>query len=268
MPTLKFTDPQHLRADQYRDSSNLDARITLHERFSINPYGWQRWVYDQLEVPPNGRILEIGCGPGNLWQENQDRLREDWIFVLSDLSSGMLQKAKSNLQTSQYQFCAADIQNLPFPADNFDVVIANHMLYHIPDRVQALGEIHRVIKPGSLLYAATNGDTHLQELDQLIHQIDPYLIQNNWTSGFSLENGAQQLQELFHNVELSLFQDGLVVNEIEPLVAYIASMNFTSDQKLSADQRNALSEYINDVLAKDGLIHITKSPGMFIAEKG
>jgi len=53
--------------DQYVDSARLKARIALHERFSVNKYGWLRWVFDQFELPEQCRILDVGCGTGALW---------------------------------------------------------------------------------------------------------------------------------------------------------------------------------------------------------
>ena len=81
---------QEYLACQYRNASNLNARIDLHQRFSTNKYGWQRWIFDQLDLPLQCRILELGCGPGNLWLENLDRIPESWDIVLSDFSAGML----------------------------------------------------------------------------------------------------------------------------------------------------------------------------------
>ncbi len=50
---------------QYRDDQNLNARIALHARFSTNPYGWQRWVFDILE---RAGLPCSSAGPGaGLW---------------------------------------------------------------------------------------------------------------------------------------------------------------------------------------------------------
>ena len=54
----------YLREVQYRDDTNLNARSAFHELFSVNPGGLQRWVFDQLGLPAQERILEVGCGPG------------------------------------------------------------------------------------------------------------------------------------------------------------------------------------------------------------
>ncbi|HKI53048.1 MAG TPA: hypothetical protein VJ987_02910, partial [Anaerolineales bacterium] len=60
----KFTDQNYLKTDQYKDSTNLNARVELHNRFSTNQYGWFNWVFDALmNLPANAKILELGCGP-------------------------------------------------------------------------------------------------------------------------------------------------------------------------------------------------------------
>ena len=91
-----ISDRRYL-SDQYRDAANLNARITLHLRFSTNPYGWMRWVFDRIDLPPACRILELGCGPGGLWSENSGRIPERWRATLTDSSIGMVRRARENL---------------------------------------------------------------------------------------------------------------------------------------------------------------------------
>jgi hypothetical protein len=69
-----FTDQTYLREEQYRTDENLRARIDLHRRFSTNPERWHRWVFDRFAFAPDARILEVGCGPAELWSENRDRI--------------------------------------------------------------------------------------------------------------------------------------------------------------------------------------------------
>ena len=163
----KFTDQEYLKTDQYKDSSNLDARVEIHKRFSTNPYGWFNWVFDTLlKIPANATILELGSGPAYLWKECSNRIPTGWDITLSDLSSGMVDAAWRNLVVTgrNFKFKEIDAQSIPFEDETFDAVIANFMLYHVPDRPQAIAEIKRVLKPGGHLIAATVGDHHLQEM--------------------------------------------------------------------------------------------------------
>mgnify|MGYP001172912111 CR=1 FL=1 len=166
-----FTDQAHLTGVQYKDASNLEARIRLHREFSINPYPFQRWYFDHLDLPDSAHVLEVGTGSGALWQENADRIPPDWKVTLTDLSPGMLADAETALSRHRpFIFRQADAQDLSFPNASFDAVLANHMLYHVPDRPRALSELQRVLRPRGRLYAATHGAGHLKELQELLRE--------------------------------------------------------------------------------------------------
>jgi ubiquinone/menaquinone biosynthesis C-methylase UbiE len=163
----KFNDPQYLKNNQYHDASNLDARVVIHQRFSPNPYGWFKWVFDHLlKLPQNARILELGCGHANLWKENVDRIPAGWNITLSDLSPGMVDAAWRNLVVTgrPFKFEEIDAQSIPYAAEMFDAVVANHMLYHLHNRPKGLADIKRVLKPGGCLFAATVGEQYLKEM--------------------------------------------------------------------------------------------------------
>jgi hypothetical protein len=85
--------------EQYKTPNNVQVRADLHARFSTNPYGFHRWAFDQYEFPEGARILELGCGLGDLWWENRDRILPDWQAALSDFSMGMLRPCHGTWRT-------------------------------------------------------------------------------------------------------------------------------------------------------------------------
>jgi SAM-dependent methyltransferase len=271
--TSDAPDKQYLATQQYRDSSNLNARGSLHARFGTNHYPWFRWVFDQaLSVAPaNADILEVGAGPAGLWRENLDRLPADWRVTLTDLSQGMVTEQRVALRDhSAFQSAVADVEALPFSGGSFDLVIANHMLYHVPNRPKAIAELRRVLRPGGALLAATNGAHNMRELDDLIHAVTPDAVSAEWRASFrhpfTLENGGEQLASAFQDIEIRRYEDGLDVTEVEPLVAYILSID-TPAFRLPETQA-AFQIRIRDLLAAhDGMFHITKSVGMFVARR-
>ena len=262
-----ISERDYLRQTQYRDSTNFQDRVSIHARFSTNPQSWHRWVFDHFGFAPGSRLLELGCGPGLLWRVNRDRL-PDWAISLSDFSPGMVGETRAHLAgAGRFTFLAADAQALPFPAGSFDGVIANHMLYHVPDRPAAFAEIRRVLRPGGRLFAATNGPGHMHELAALVQRFNPALpfwrLSAQFAVNFGLENGPAQLAPFFPTVTRDDFADGLVVTEAEPLVAYTFSM--FGNRGLGTEHRAAFRAFLDAELAAHGPIHITKEAGLFEA---
>ena len=263
----KFTDQQYLKTDQYKDSSNLDARVEIHKRFSTNPYGWFNWLFDVLtKLPADAKILELGSGPAHLWRECASRIPASWDITLSDLSSGMVYAAWRNLVVTgrAYNFKEIDAQSIPFADETFDAVIANFMLYHVPDRPKALSGIKRVLKPGGHLIAATVGENHMREALHWTRQVRGDAFARPSVE-FTLENGFEQLASVFSNVTLIRYPDGLKVTEAKPLIAYILSNVPKGD--LVESELNTVEMELSEELRTKGEISITKDSGLFEAIK-
>jgi ubiquinone/menaquinone biosynthesis C-methylase UbiE len=263
----RLTDQEYLLSEQYGNADNLNARIALHRRFSTNKRGWNPWAFDQLDLSAHGEILDVGCGPCDLWVDNVDRIPDGWHIVLSDLSSGMLGQARDNLRDCGrvFTYWCADAQAIPFADERFDIVIANHMLYHVPDRARAISEMHRVLKPGGRLYTATNGHAHLRELREWIARFDPQAQELDAAMEFGLDRGGkEQLARHFAEVEIRRYPDGLVVTEVAPFVAYALSTSHADAIRASLQRFVRLAE---DEIASAGAIRITKDVGLFVATK-
>ena len=252
---------------QYGTSDNLDARSALHARFSTNPYGWFRWVYEQFDLRPGNCALELGCGTDELWARNAERLPLDVRFLLTDLSQGMLERAAQTLADLRMAvtFAPVDAQHLPYPDGRFDVVIANHMLYHVPDRALALAEIARVLAPGGRFYATTIGQAHMAELRTLSGALGPGLERfgGRPLAGFTLEDGPAQVARVLAGVEVRRYPDELRVTAIEPLLAYYRSMGFDD----LAPHLDRLEQHLQRLLAAEGAITISKDSGMILDRK-
>ena len=264
----RLTDPEYLKNDQYKDSTNLDARAMIHKRFSTNPQGWMNWVFDHLlKLSEDAKILELGCGPGYLWKENFDRIPPGWRITLSDLSPGMLDDAWRNLVVTgrAFQFKEIDAQSIPFEDESFEAVIANHMLYHVPDRPKAITEMKRVLKPQGHLFATTVGQNHLKEMANWTRRVNPGTDFVSFGSPFTLENGLEQLRPVFSEVMLSHYPDNLHVTEIEPIIAFIRSTLYATE--VSKEELGKLQSELEKELKERGSIVITKDSGLFEAVK-
>jgi ubiquinone/menaquinone biosynthesis C-methylase UbiE len=264
--TSGMTNREYLVEHQYRDAGNLEARIRFYERFSVNTRGWLPWVFDRLRLPPDARVLDVGCGTGVLWSENRVRVPPGWDVVLGDLSPGMIDAARRSLGEERFLYRVVDAQELPFEDDRFDGVIANHMLFHVPDRARALRELRRVLTPGGRLYASTNGRTSRPGLAAWVRKAANR--EGTPPTGhtdldlFSLETGESQLRGVFTQVVMYRYDDALEITEIEPLIDYVQS---TSAMALEPDSLPALRRAVAAEIERHGCLRLPKNTGMFEA---
>ena len=254
-------DPQSL-ATQYATSANLAARIALHQRFSTNPYGLQRWIFDRLQLQPRQRVLEIACGAGSLWRENLERVPAELGLVLSDFSIAMVETTRQVLPEAGFVNCALPV--LPFADESFDLVIANHMLYHVGERQRGLAEIRRVLRRGGALFAATNGVDHLRELKELMREFE--IDAHDVSASFTLENAEEQLRAVFGDIVRDEYADTLRVTDPEALLRYVASVSVRGAEvveKRANEMRSAIARG-----TRDGAFYVAKSTGSFLARSG
>ena len=266
MATTGISDSARLLREQYKDGSNLSARIRLHQRFSTNRYGQMRWMFDRIRIAEDARVLELGCGTGVLWRGSVEVPR-GWRVILTDMSGGMLQETRAHLARlgRAFTYMQADAQSIPFRDESFDAVIANHMLYHVPDIARALDEVRRVLKPGGFCYAATMGVANMREMNDLSARFFSIPRMTESAARFGLESGEAYMRRAFSEVTLERYPDSLVITEAAPLMDYICSMRVRS--RITDEQIAALRQQVEHEIATHGEIRMTKDSGVFIARR-
>lgn len=251
--------------EQYKNAKNLNDRISLHEKYSTNSQGWFNWLFEKIDFSKVNRLLELGCGNGKLWQENNIDLRNREIF-LSDISEGMVEEVRNKLG-SDFNCIVVDAEKIPFKDAYFDSIIANHVLFYLNDLNQGLKEISRVLKPNGVLYCSTYGSNHMKEITDIVQSFDSRVNLSNHSlyDVFGLENGESILKEYFISVQRMDYQDSLEITESKPLIDYIMSCHGNQNEILGP-KLNEFKEYIEELLVNNGKIIVTKQAGLFICE--
>ena len=257
-----INDPAAVR-NQYSTADKLNTRISIHSKYSTNKQGFGNWIVSHYQVREGMSVLELGCGTGGMWAGQQDIISRCAEFILSDFSEGMLGKARETLRGySGIKYKTIDIQDIPFDKETFDVVIANMMLYHVPDLSRGLREVRRVLKKNGTFYCATYGENGIMEYIRRL--FEAYPVQNHTSKSFTLQNGEKKLSPFFPDIKKVLYEDALEVTDAEDMADYIYSLAGMSDlQKIPRDEvRRVLEKNM-----RDGILHVPKEYGMFIAKK-
>lgn len=250
---------------QYQNASNINARIALHRDYSTNQEGWFRWLFQFLSFFPGMRILELGCGNGDLWTENLEQIPKDVSIVLSDSSEGMVHEVQRKLgNDDRFSFGVFDMDHIPFEDSAFDAVIANHVLFYSPAIDATLQEICRVMKPKATFFCSTYGHNHMKEITQLVQRFNPEirLSSDALYEVFGLENGEEILSSVFSLVSCHRYKDSIWLNEAEPLISYILSCH-GNQNRLLLNHYKEFNEYVQQEVSSG--FEITKDAGLFIA---
>ncbi len=255
--------------EQYKNANNLKVRIGLHKKYSTNPEGWYSWIFRQIPISEDVKILDLGCGNGELWRTNTEKLPPGLSLILSDLSPGMIKDAKKHLRgvAGKKQFQVFDAAAIPAEDNAFDLVLANHMLFYVKDRKKVLEEVARVLRPGGTFFCSTYGANHMKEVSLLAKGFDERiaLAEVNLNEVFGLENGARQLEPFFEGIERLQHEDTLHADRVGPILEYILSCHGNQHDYLK-DRYEEFCSYLEKKRQKNGELIITKEAGAFLCK--
>lgn len=203
---------------QYRTEAPLETRRAVWQDSEDGRNPADRAAAAICAARPSA-VLEVGCGTGG-FAERVSTQNPGVRVVATDLSPRFVElTAARGVET-----CVANATSLPFTEDEFDVVAALWMLYHVADLDAALAEVRRVLRPGGLFVAVTNGDEHTVDLRRAAGG-EPLV------TGFSTENGAVALRRHFDVVEQEDIATRAVFPDHAAATAYLASF----DERLAAN---------------------------------
>jgi len=275
MANYPGTDRNVLTQQVYANDELLAIRQRTHELYSVPKLNFAEWVLDRVNWQGNERVLDIGSGPGTYFDLLAKRIPQGQL-IAGDLSYGMAQKAAKHALPKHVINC--DAQTLPFADHTFDVALANHMLYHIPDLNGALSEIHRVLKPSGCVVAATNSQYTLPEFEQLIRRayyllgaVNPDVEMMKQTAyRFQLEDGAAKLAQHFFAVARYDLPGALSFPSVEPAIDYINSMRPLREPQLPRritwdDFIGVLADQIQRLINHFGELVVNKMTGVLVA---
>lgn len=263
---------------QYATEANIRLRQQIHEMYTHPRIDFAEWVLSNYRWRGGERVLDVGCGNGAyyypvLYQAPDASAPIEYHGL--DRSIGIL---KSHPMSPSPRLVSADITQLPYADQTFDVIMANHMLYHVDHLGRALQEIKRVLKPDGVLIAATNSILSMYALRRILHrstmllsragsQVQPMLAPSD---PFSLENGILILKHFFYAIMRADLPSSLVFTDPEPLMSYIESTRDLREPQLPPqvtwDAMMAITrQQVAQAIRTQGHLEIDKLSGVLIA---
>ncbi len=266
-----LNDPDIVR-QIYASDENLRLRHDIHEQYTVPKVDYVTWALSCLRWRGDETVLDVGSGPGKWYPVMKQQLPLITYYGL-DLYRQMLDS-----HPARQTLGVGDVQCLPFPDNCFDVVMANHMLFDVPDITRAIEECRRVLRPDGVLLTATNSINNMPEFQVLFRRAITLLappgtshIQIPLPSShlFTLESGTRYLSRQFYAVVRYDLPGALVFPSVDPVIAYLESTRSMREPQLPDgilwdDVMVIVREQITRLLEHFGEIVINKLSGVLI----
>lgn len=260
-------------AYQYGDAEKLRVRIDTHARYSELSGEFRDWLMEQAAIEPGQRVLDVGCGPGAY---HAAIAAAGARAVATDASPGMAAEARGAALAAGLPVTAliADAQELPLRDATFERVMANHMLYHVPDIERALREMRRVLMPGGRVVLATNAAGNYAALDELHRAAAAahgFTATSADSSRFTLDD-LPLVQSVFPTARMVERRDALLFDDAAPVARFYASYHVDDIEQRPADGSHRpllmaeMVRLVREIIAREGVLRISKSAGCFIAD--
>lgn len=267
---LPGNNPDILRRQTYANEESLRVRNETHEQYTVPKVNFAEWALGMVHWRGDEHVLDVGCGTGR-YRNELLRILPSITYTGIDFSPAMVNNKPGH--------ALADVQALPFHDGTFDVVMANHMLYHVPDIDLAIRECQRVLKPDGILLATTNSEHTMPEFHALFRRAivllsDPGTRNNEPPPAahlvFSLENGTRQLARHFYAVVRYDLPGSLVFPNTDPVIAYLESTRSLREPLLPNgvhwdEMMLMVREQINRLMSHFGELVVNKLSGVLIA---
>lgn len=135
------------------------AALTTLSFLSLHVPLSERWFRDRtFDLCGAKRILDAGCGAGQLTRHLARYADPDASIAACDFSVEMLLRARQRLASSGVQFILGDLTQLPFADASFDCITCGYAIEHLSDAQSGLAELARVLSVGGRLLLLTTED--------------------------------------------------------------------------------------------------------------
>jgi len=152
--------------------ARLAVRIRAHREFTNVQL--EDWLADRLATPVGGRLLDVGCGDGNLFGVSAARVGPKGLIVGFDVSDSLLAAGRERargLDAAALVFKGDFNQPFPLLDDDFDTTLSAYAAYYAADAGAFIDEVLRVTRPGGQVVLIGPTEDNAAELYDLNERV-------------------------------------------------------------------------------------------------
>ena len=275
-------DPNHDKKtarQAYMSKEAADIRRHIDQTYGKPVVDFPYWILSKRKFWRGDEvILDINPSDGVYFDLLSSHIPEGNYFA-TDVSFSMLEDAQQHEFAPDMNLSLATPHALPFPDATFDIVIADHILYHLDHLDMLLTELHRVLRDDGVLMASTDSQFTMGEFDTLTRRALTLLgrpprsndiYYGRFVESFALENGAVQLARCFRGVARYELPSTLVFTDTPPVMDFLYSNRVAIEPTLPPEVHwdaymNIMNEQVRRLISHFGELVVNRLSGVLLA---
>lgn len=228
-------------------NQQANFRYGLYERYGTSRQRWHEWLFEQLQLETGMRVLDLGCGHGNVWREGWQRIPEGCCITLLDRETQGLQFLRGIYRERcgelaagvKLTFLCEDAERWQCPAAGYDLILAGHLWNYIRDKESLLGRLHLGLAKGGRLISTFTSQASVRDVNRIL---EPVLGRR--ALGVYEERRqviAEQMEELFDaefaHVSRMTFHNCLRIPQPEELLRYLCGLDGELETRIRAKEQ-------------------------------
>lgn len=231
-------------------SRRADECLKLIKKHIDDPGAWMKWVFDQGNLKEGYKILDAGCGFGNLWRYNENRLPVDLDVTLVDYHNTNADELEKYVADKpQFKFLWGDMNELELGAD-YQIIFANHVIGYMESPKDTYGKLKSCLAMEGKLITTWAGLNDREQVANLFcsyfpkeeRKLQDFLIEKKQT----IKDRERVLNEVFDHVELRKYPFVLAVSTKEGMLEHLARWAESMGISPSADLNRLAEELISE----------------------
>ena len=238
-------------------NQQANFRYGLYERYGTSRQRWHEWMFDRLLLKPGMRVLDVGCGHGNVWHSSWQRIPERCRITLLDKEMKGLQFLHGVYQERQgeladgvnFSFLCEDAEKWECPQATYDLILAGHFWSYIQDKEGLLGQLHRGLAEGGRLISTFTSQVSVQDVNRILEPVlgrrvlEPYEERKQ----ASTDRMEGLFAKEFGRVSQMTFHNSLRIGHPEELLRYLCDLDGELEMRIKSREQE-VKRYLQELI--------------------
>ncbi|MEM1244135.1 MAG: class I SAM-dependent methyltransferase [Pseudomonadota bacterium] len=250
-----------LKLPYTRKGFDLPQRYSL-EDFATNKLSLWGWIWQHCDLSLAQRILEVGCGTGDFWLHNINRLPRTLRITCTDISKFVLDKFAIRLGLNrQFSLQTMNVKHLLFAVNQFDIIFAHNILHLLDEPLQALLNLNQALKSQGQFFALVPTTNTHRKLYQLANEIYSSSI---FAKLYEFDSIESVLSKEFVIAGKYQYQNEYHIREAAVVVDHIYFMSMQQGIHLPKAFFQAYEDRIKQLIEKQGKLIVNGDANLYL----